>query len=173
MAKQKKKRTARNIFKKSDQPRVRAEFLDYSPEYLRWLEKTDPKAFEFLAQFNDEYIGANIVKDKKSGKPKGAIHKKAKHVKEIYDANNRRNNDLLGVSRANNLAGDVVSELDRNDGWYITNAKLTEDAIISEMETKKHEGNDILTYRQYLKVKDKLTPEMLLFYMAIYEMDDK
>ena len=66
-----KKRLKKNIRTKSLYPeyvpRVRRELLDYDPEYLRFLKRHHPEEYLYLAQFVDEWIGANIRKSKKNG----------------------------------------------------------------------------------------------------------
>lgn len=184
--KRKQPRLKQNIRTKSLDPasntRVRSELLDYDPEWLKWLKENHPDEYLYYAQFMDEWVGGAIektgTKKRKDGTTiynsgkvaPGHIHNTQELAKDVMDRNNRRNNDVFGVSRANNLMSDVVSELDKNDGWYITQPKLTEDALISQIE-EKQEDDSILSYKEYLKVKDQLTPEMLVFYMSIYELD--
>lgn len=172
----KKRRLKKNIRTKSlyaaNMPKVRRELLDYDPEYLKFLKKYHPEEYLYLAQFVDEWIGANVRKSKKTGKVlPGHLHNTKELAKECYDANNKRNNDVLSVARANNLANDVISELQRNDGWYINDASLTEIATISEIE-KKDSDESLLTLEEFEKVKDFLTPEMLLFYLAYFNISE-
>ncbi len=170
----KKRKLKKNIRTKSlyaaNMPKVRREFLDYDPEYLKFLKKHHPEEYLYLAQFVDEWVGANIRKSKKTGRVlPGHLHNTAELAKERYDANNRRNNDVLGVARANNLANDVINELQRNDGWYITDTNLTENALISEIEEKNNDEN-ILSKEEFDKIKDQLNPEMLLFYLVHFNI---
>lgn len=151
-------------------PKVRRELLDYDKDFIEDLKKNHPEEYLYLAQFTDEWAGANVRKTKAGKVKSGHLHSTNELAKDVYDRNNRRNNDVLGVSRINNLASDIVSEIDKNDGWYITQAGLTEEAIISQLEEKNSEGS-LLSYKEYLKVKDQLTPEMLLFYLSIYELE--
>lgn len=151
-------------------PKTRRELLDYDPVYLKYLEKNHPEEFLYLAQFTDEWAGANVRKDDNGRVKKGYLHSTKELAKDVYDRNNRRNNDVLGVSRINGLASDVVSELDKNDGWYVTQAGLTEEALIAQID-EKNSDDSILTKEEYLKVKNQLTPEMLLFYLSIYESE--
>ncbi|NDE09873.1 MAG: hypothetical protein EBZ95_04815 [Chitinophagia bacterium] len=172
----KKRKLKKNIRTKSlypaNMPKVRREFLDYDAEYLKFLKKNHPEEYLYLAQFVDEWVGANIRKSKKTNRVlPGHLHSTNKLAKERYDANNRRNNDILGVARANNLANDVINELQRNDGWYITDANLTEDALISSLEQKNNTDN-LLTKEEFEKVKDILTPDMYLFYLAYFDILD-
>lgn len=149
-------------------PKVRRELLDCDKEFLKYLKKYHYEDYLYYAQFTDEWVGANVRKDKNGRVKPGHLHSTKALAKDVYDRNNRRNNDVLGVARVNGLASDIVTELNKNDGWYINNARLTEDALISQLEEKDGEDS-ILTYKEYLKVKDQLTPEMLLFYLSIYE----
>lgn len=149
-----------NSLKAGKNTKVRMEFIDYD-----YKEKLDPESFEYLAKFNNEYYGAAISKTK-SGKVRAKhLHKNLAQVKEIYDDNNRRNNDVLGVTKANALLFDIETELTKNDGWWVKDSENTENAIISEIDT---EENDILSYEEYQDVKHNLTIEMQFYYESIY-----
>jgi hypothetical protein len=149
-------------------PKVRKELLDYDPEFLRKLKKTDPKAYEFLAAFTEEYVGAGIAKNKNGSVKKGYLHNTRELAKDRYDANNRRNNDVLGVTKANHILKNVDDEIRSNDGWYINRAELAELSMISKIDGEDQE-EVVMSYEEYQKVKDNLTPEMILFYEAYYE----
>lgn len=143
--------------------KVRREFVDY--DYLKELPQDDK---EWLAKFNNEYYGAAISKDVETGYVKrGHLHTTQKQAKEVYDDNNRRNNDVLGVSRVNIGLTEINAELDSRDGWYITNPELQENAIVSEIDRKAQEV-DFLTYEEYHEVKGNLTFEMLMIYASVY-----
>lgn len=150
-------------------PKVRKELLDYDPEFLRKLQKEDPKAYEYLAAFTDEYVGAAISKTKAGKVKAGYLHNTNELAKDRYDANNRRNNDVLGVTKANNLMTNIESELRSNDGWYITNAELTENAIIEKIDSENE--NELLSYEEYLELRETMTEEMILFYESYYNED--
>lgn len=167
-----KRRLKKNVRTKSlyaaNMPKVRREFLDYDPEYLKFLKKHHPEEYRYLAQFVDEWVGANIRKSKKTGKVlPGHLHLSKELAKERYDANNKRNNDVFGVARANNLANDVVTELQKNDGWYITNSDLTEDAVIAQIENQNEQ--ELLTKEEFEKIQDQLSPEALMFYLVYFD----
>lgn len=147
-------------------PKVRRELLDYDAAYLKDLKKNHPEEYLFLAQFTDEWAGANVRKTKAGKVRTGHLHNTDALAKDVYTRNNNRNNDVLGISRANNLAFDVVTELNKNDGWYVTNPELTEDAAISNMEST--EPQEILSYEEYLKLRNNMTEEMILFYETLY-----
>lgn len=186
MTNSKRKKLKKNVRVKSldpqYMPKVRRELLDYDKDFLNNLKKNHPEDYLYLAQFTDEWVGANIQKTgtKKrkdgttiynSGRVKaGHLHSTNELAKDVFDRNNKRNNDVLGVAKINGLASDVITELNKNDGWYVTQAGLTEEAIISQMD-EKNSDDCLLTYEEYLKVKNQLTPEMLLFYLSIYEND--
>lgn len=153
MAKRKLKKKVRlNSLKATHQPRVRAELIDYD-----YLKKLNPEDLRWLAQFTDESVGASIEKDKNGKVKPGYIHTKPEHVKECYDANNRRNNDVYGVSRANNMTYDIDSKLNQSDGWYITNPNYTEDSLISELDNR----NEIeeLELIEYFEARDQFVKE--------------
>lgn len=172
---EKKRKLKKNVRTKSlyaaNMPRVRKELLDYDPDYLKFLKNNHPEDYLYLAQFIDEFVGANISKSKKTGKVlSGHLHTTNKLAKECYDANNKRNNDVLGISRINNLASDIITELQKNDGWYITNSELTENALIAQLDSKKNK-EILLSKDEFEKVKNLLTPETLLIYLSYYDLE--
>jgi hypothetical protein len=148
-------------------PKVRKELLDYDPKFLRQLEKNDPKAYEFLAAFTHEYVDAAIAKTKAGKVKAGYLHNTPELAKDRYDANNRRNNDVLGVTKSNHMLTNIDSELKNNDGFYITNPQLTEDAAINKMDRENEE--ELLSYEEYMELRHTMTEEMVLFYEAYYE----
>lgn len=160
------KKKPRNPLAASDAPRTRKELLDYD-----YLKKLSPEELEYLAKFTDEYVGASISKTKSGRVKKGHLHNTKELAKDCYDRNNRRNNDVLGVTKANFLLSEINNELDKNDGFYITNPELTEDAIIQGIEDNDSDDS-ILSYNEYQKLKYNMTPEMILFYESIYEEED-
>jgi hypothetical protein len=128
--------------------RVRSELLDY--DYLNKLSKDD---LLWLAQFTDEYVGGAVEKDSKGNVKKGHIHNTPELAKKCYDANNHRNNDVLSVTRANNLAFDIESQLGNSDGWYITNPEYTELDLINKIESDEREEHMSLV--EYLSCRDQ------------------
>lgn len=147
-----KKKVRLNSLKATHQPRVRAELIDYD-----YLNKLNPEDLRWLAQYTDEAVGASIEKDKNGKVKPGHIHTKPEHVKECYDANNRRNNDVYGVSRANNMTYDIDSKLNQSDGWYITNPNYTEDSVISELDNRN--GVEQLELIEYFEARDRFVKE--------------
>lgn len=107
-------------------PRVRREYIDY--DYTKQLPD---EAKDFLDKFTSEYYGASISKyETKNGKKrvkKGHLHKTISKAKEAYDNNNRRNNDVYGVTKINGLLSTIDGQPD-----YIGIADYTksEQAII-------------------------------------------
>lgn len=156
----KSRRSVLDSLKPSKVPKVRKELIDAD-----YLDKLNPKQLEWYAKFMDEYVGANIRKNKKTNRvEKGHVHRKNAHVKAIYDANNRRNNDVHSVTKANHLLFDINGS---EDGWYIHNAELTERAMHQFIEEKKTEES-ILSREEYIKIKDLLTPEVRKRYEKLY-----
>lgn len=108
---------------------MRKELLDAD-----YLNKLSDKDLEWYAKFMSEWAGANIKKSKKTNAPLTRhMHRSNKQAKEIFDANNKRNNDVFGVTKANNLLYDIAVE---KDGWDLTNHNLTEDALIAMIDNK-------------------------------------
>lgn len=143
-------------------PKVRAELLD--ADYLKQLSEDE---LRWYAQFTDEYVGANIQKTKAGKVKAGYLHSTKELAKDCYDRNNRRNYDIYSVSRANGLLYDVERESNENDGWYITNSELTEDALISDLE-KQDSDDSILSFEEFLRFRDNLTEEVRNQYEKIY-----
>lgn len=144
------------------QPKVRKELIDF--DYINSLSQEDKL---WLAQFTDEYIGANVRK-RKDGKVKaGHLHNTEELAKKCYDANNFRNNDVYSVTKANRLLSDIQTSIDKNDGWYVTNSGLTEDAIINKIDEKDEE---LLTLEEFNKLKKNMTKEMIEFYNKHFKL---
>lgn len=150
---------------KANQTRTRKEFIDYD-----YIDKLSPEEKKELAQFTDEYYGGAVSKYENGRVKKGHLHDTIKMAKDCYDRNNRQNNDVLGVTKANYLVSEITQELKNKDGWYVTNPELTEDAIVSQMDKQETE-DAYLTREEFEEVRDNLTPEMLVFYLAMYDLE--
>ncbi len=116
-------------------PRVRQEVLDAD-----YLAKLNAKELAWYNKFINEYVNASITKHKSNGRiKKGHLHKTKDKVKEIYDANNKRNNDLFGVTKINGLL--EYWENDSFDGYEeysVKNPQLTEESLNAYIDNKKY-----------------------------------
>lgn len=150
--------------------RVRWESLD--ADYLKQL---NPETLKYYAQFIDEYVGGAISKNKDGTPKKGHLHNTKTLAKACYDSNNRRNNDLFSIAKATNRIGslDRITEdkSDRVGGSFggiginngdntvertmVKNPSLTEDAIISQIDSKEH--LEQLTFKEYVKVRKHMS----------------
>lgn len=116
-------------------PRVRREYIDY--DYTKDLSKED---LDFLSQFTGEYYGASVEVRKNSSKIKAQRTVKSKHLhkdmlaKPLFDNNNKRNNDLLGVTKVNGLLSDIK---DQSDSIGIADYGKSEEAMIALIDYKK------------------------------------
>lgn len=189
MAKRKVKKKKTVVFKKKE-PRFKAlskskaiktrkDLLDYDPEYLHTLEKNHPKAFNYLAQFTDEYVHANIKKiPTKKGKKKvapGYLHKTNELAKTVTDANNHRNNDVYGVTKANSLLTHLSDRLEES-GWYVYNTDLAQESIAAKIDFDRDNTNledKLLSLEEVKELKDNLTVEMVKFYENHYNINLK
>lgn len=167
-----KKKIRKEALNPGKAPRTRREILDYgeTPEGRQWLKDlklNHPDEYNYLLQFTDEWAGASIEKTSSGRVKRGHLHKTYDLAKDCMDRNNRRNNDVLGVTRANNLAFDIQAELSKQDGWYITNVKLQEDALIHEIESELNE-DDMMSFKEFIKVRENMIPEIREEYEAIY-----
>lgn len=99
-----------------------------------------------------EMKGGGYEPIKTEGCPKkGHLHTKKSHAKEIYDANNNRNNDLLGVTRINGLLeGDIHGIATKTDIWHETDPNTTEETLNWLIDYKR---NPESAKRQYKKKK--------------------
>lgn len=147
-----KKRTKLDTFKHTKNPRTRVELLDCD-----YLNKLSTKELEWYAKFTEEYVHASIKRDKKGNPVKSSIHKKKEFVKDSYDRNNKRNNDLYSVTRSNGLLYDVNDSLSGKDGWYITNADLTEEALIAQIDSGQQ--YEELDYYEYVLSRNNFPEE--------------
>lgn len=168
--------------------RVRKELLDAD-----YLDKLSPEEYKWYAQFTDEW-SAGAVHKTKAGKVKsGYLHNTKELAKSVYDANNRRNNDVLGVSKANNLLRslDMFVKDDDDDLAEITNIhnpELTELATISQIEhknyieelkqketlTEEESADVLLTKTEYLRLVRsgaKIPDNMKVFYKKYYNLE--
>ena len=154
-----KKNVRLESLKIQNQPKVRADLIDYDKEFLDDLKKNHPDEYKWLAQFTDEYVGA-AIQLKKDGTPKsGFVHETAEQAKSCFDANNHRNNDVLGVNKANRLTNSLETELEINDGWYINNPEYNELNIVNTLSAIP-EDDDELTYYEYLDCRNQMNAEL-------------
>lgn len=141
-----KKRTRKSVdsLNKSKIPKVRHELVD--ADYLDRIKHTHPEAYEYYAKFIDEYVGANIKKSKKTNAPLARhLHRSNALAKSVYDANNRRNNDVLGVTKINGLLwrigsgdGDFTSVGGFGELGKLNNPGLIEDAMIAIIDQRDY-----------------------------------
>ncbi len=107
-----------NLFSK-----IKQEYHDYD-----YLDKLSPEEKEWLSQFTEEYLGANLKPNKKHYKRKKNIHP-AKYNKEIFGANNSRNRDIHSISKVTGkLDFDIVETEDY---------EVTEDDMIDYIDAIK------------------------------------
>jgi hypothetical protein len=160
-----------NPTKKFFNPRVRGELWDVDyldqlgPEELEYYNKfmnewananvkkvKDPLIEEYsiinqigYKRAKKEMIGGGYKPIKKEGKPtKGHIHRKKEHVQQIFDDNNKRNNDVFGVTKINNLLEyDLAGLAMRKDVWHETDPQATENALIEAIDYKKNPKEDL------------------------------
>lgn len=133
----------------AENPKVRRELLE-----VDYLHKLNEAELKWLAQFTDEYVGSSI--QKKNGRVvRGHLHSTNELAKSCYDANNKRNNDIFSVGRANNFVHTIEGKLDeKQDGWYVINPSLVEEAVIAQLEEKRVEKP--LTFKEYVMLRSKM-----------------
>jgi hypothetical protein len=129
--------------------KVRKELLD--ADYLKDL---DPETLKWYAQFTDEYVGGAVHKTKNGKVKSGHLHNTKALAKQCYDANNRRNIDIYAVTKANHLMSNIDDELSNNDGWYVANPGLDEDAQINNIDNP--EENDAMPLEEYILLKSQM-----------------
>lgn len=141
--------------------RVRWEALDAD-----YLNKLSPAELEYYAQFIDEYVGGAIAKNKDGTPKKGHIHNTKELAKSCYDANNRRNNDIISISKATNRLDSLNRTPDEKENpdqvstyekSLTKNPNLTEEAIIAQIDSG--EQNEMLTFKEYIQVRKNMTLE--------------
>jgi flagellar motor protein MotB len=158
--------------------RVRKELLD--ADYLKDLNDEELK---WYAQFTDEWTAGAISKGKTGIVKPGHIHRTNKQAKELYDANNKRNNDVFGVTKANFLMTELNTKVGVEDSEIesrqITNVNLTEQAVVTQLDDSKDElkifeNSELLTKREFLKLLKhgaKVPKEMFEFYKKYYKLE--
>lgn len=144
-------------------PKVRKELLDAD-----YLNKLTEEELLWYAQFTDEWAGGSVAKTKAGKVKSGYLHNTTELAKDCYDRNNRRNNDLLSVTRANRLVSELYDHAYKNDGWYVNNPELQEDYQINNIDKE----SEILSYEEYQKLKFQMSDEMIIFYESIYIEQD-
>ncbi len=133
----------------AENTKVRRELLDYD-----YLHKLNAEELKWLAQFTDEYVGGAV--HKKNGRVmNGYLHSTNELAKACYDANNKRNSDIFTVGKANNFVHTIEGKLDeKQDGWYILNPTLVEDALIAQIEDKRNHKK--LSFKEYVMLRSKM-----------------
>ena len=138
--------------------KVRKELLDCD-----YLDKLSSEDLKWYAQFTDEYVSAAIKKNKKGSVLKGHIHYTNELAKKCYDANNLRNKDLYGVTKANHLLRDLDMRLDNGDGdneiGGLKNPQLMEDYILNDIDQKRSPDSNI-TFKEYIMLRKNYRPDM-------------
>lgn len=153
--------------------RVRKELIDFDDDWLKKLKRDDPKAFDYYAQFNDEYVHNNVKKTKNKKKVKeGHLHNTLALAKSVSDANNHRNNDVFGVNKANNLISEFTHRNDI-DGSYIKNHSLYEDELNDKIDKSEEATNEdmVLSFNEFKTLKNSMTDETRLFYETYYKKE--
>ena len=113
-------------------PRVRREFVDAD-----YLDKLSVSELEWYRKFIDEYIGANVKKSKKVNRVLTRhLHRTNEQAKELYDSNNRRNNDVHGVTKINGLLSDIDTVKGVGEIGRLHNPELVEDAMIALLDNR-------------------------------------
>lgn len=139
--------------------KVRRELLDAD-----YLDKLNDDDLKWYAQFTDEYVGAAIRKTKKGSVMKGHIHHTNELAKKCYDANNLRNKDLYGVTKANHLMRnlDMILKDDKNGDQEVggfKNPQLMEDYLNDNIDQKRSEDSNI-TFKEYIMLRKNYLPNV-------------
>lgn len=159
-------------------PRVRREFLDVDKEFIDFLKKNHYDIYLYYAQFMDEYLGAAVKKTKTGRIKKGHLHNTEELLKPVRDANNRRNNDVYGVTKANGLLFNIT-DLNNNLGSRVEEAskvnkrpELVEDAVIAKIDEieASDEKDLLLSEKEFKALRNQLTDEMVQFYLKRYNL---
>lgn len=118
--------------------RKRWEYMDQD-----YIDQLTDKEKEWLSNFNEEFIGANL-------KHKGKIfHKSKKDRKACYDRNNARNRDLYSLNRTGALIAPnkwigstgFKGQLEGFQKENISGTNLTEDNMIDELDKKDEKSS--------------------------------
>ena len=107
---------------------IRQEYLDYD-----YLDKLSQEELEWLADFNAEYLNANV--GKQSEAKKNRFHTTPELVKDCTDRNNHRNACIYGRAKAHNnlIELDIYEQIEETE-----NSGNTEDCLIELLDyTKK------------------------------------
>lgn len=117
---------------KTYMPRVRKEFVDI--DYLKDLPEKERR---YMEKFLSEYYGGSLS----AKEPHKNIHKTKKRIKDCFDRNNRQNNDLFGVTKANGLLdNDAIYKKDTEKEYVHPanqSSNITEDSLIEYIDNKE------------------------------------
>lgn len=168
-------------------PKVRKELLDAD-----YLDKLSPEELKWYAQFTDEWTAGAVHKTKDGKVRAGYLHNTQELAKSVYDANNKRNNDVLGVSKANNLLRHIdmkpSTEDEGNEVDDIYDTSVVEQSMVAVIDEQKRldaikdkevltedEHNEMyLTKTEVLRMirhGAQIPPEMLAFYKKYYNLE--
>lgn len=185
------KREILDSLKPNKNPKVRRELMD--ADYLNQLDEKD---LNYYAKFMGEWAGAALKMDDNGRVKKGQIHTRKDQAKEIFDNNNRRNNDVLGVSRANMLLSNIeglVKPGDTENGEITRiydhdladiamvsaldeKARLTELSKKSVKEMTDEERDEMyISKREFIKMyknKVNMTKDTIDFYIKFYNLKE-
>ncbi len=169
-------------------PKVRKELLDAD-----YLDKLSPEDLKWYAQFTDEWTAGAVHKTKQGKVKAGYLHNTPELAKTVYDANNKRNNDVLGVSKANNLLRHIdmqptSSDDSGNEVDDIYDTSIVEQSIVAIIDEQKRlneikdktvltedEHNEMyLTKTEVMRMirhGAQIPPDMLKFYKKYYNLE--
>lgn len=104
MKKSKRNKTKLPGLKKNVNTKVRQELIDHD-----YIDKLSVEEKEWLSKFNEEYLSGSFTKTKNGNYSSKNLHKTKKLRQDCYNRNNWRNNDVLGVTKANGMLKDAES----------------------------------------------------------------
>ena len=112
--------------------KIRQELIDYD-----YISKLTDKEKEWLNRFTTEYTCGTFEKDSSGKYSKKNLHKTSEQRKECYTRNNRRNDDIHGISKINNMLKDGESAQARLENKDTPTANVVEDRLIDSFELEE------------------------------------
>lgn len=130
MKKTRRKSTKYPGLKKNLNVKVRQELIDHD-----YIDKLSEEEKAWLSKFNEEYVSGSFKKTKGGNYSTKNLHKTKKLRKDCWDRNNWRNNDVLGVTKANGMLKDGESAQAILEDRSVRTASQVEDTVISLIDT--------------------------------------
>jgi hypothetical protein len=183
--KPKRRKTISKTTKKSTKPKKKRDiaavpgldktlFSKVKQEYhdIDYSSVLSSKEKKWASQFMEEYLGANLKESSLVDKyGEKAMHKSAEQRKDCFDRNNQRNRDIYSRNRAIGKLTSITDPdiLTKLDELYMNESY--EDELIDKLGEPETDEPRLLSFPEYLDLRDRLVPKIRKFYDIYYATD--